>query len=189
MRKMIALIGDIAFNDDGTKMKIAISLGCALIDRDYRIVHGGMGDIAKGAAEGARSSPRYREGDLVAILPTFDPSDARGTGDVVIATGMDMARNMIIANSDAVIAIGGGAGTLSEIAFAWALKRPIVALEVEGWSGDLAGRKLDNRKRCDWSEDEVIEVHSAEEAIAILDSCLGKYEKRHRGIAGRLGRR
>lgn len=75
------------------------------------------------------------------MLPSYDPSDEGSSADIVIATGLDHARNILVANSDGVIAIGGGAGTLSEIAMAWALKRPIVALKVSGWSGKLAELK------------------------------------------------
>ena len=87
---------------------------------------GGLGDLPKAIAKGARKSPNYTDGILIAILPGFDPSAADNCVDIVIATGLDEARNLIVANSDAVVAIGGGAGTLSEIAYAWSLKRPRV---------------------------------------------------------------
>jgi hypothetical protein len=182
MRKIIGVIGDVDFGDDELKREKARALGKALIDDGYRIAHGGLGDIARVVSEGARSSARYLDGDLIAVLPGFDPVDAAGTADIVLATGLDMGRNIIIANSDAVIAIGGGAGTLSEMAFAWTLKRPLLAFEVGGWSGALAGKRLDHRKRCDWPEDVVIRVSEAEEAIRILKDVLARYPKRHRGI-------
>ena len=183
MRSIIGVIGDIDFGPDPLKEEKAKSLGKALIDNGYRIAHGGLGDIARAISDGARNSPRYLDGDLIAILPGFDPADAAGTADIVLATGIDMARNMMIANSDAVIAIGGGAGTLSEMAFAWALKRPVLAFEVSGWSGSLAGKRVDHRKRCDLAGDMVIGINDAEEAMTALADVLKDYPKRHRGIS------
>ncbi|HEX2988224.1 MAG TPA: acyl-CoA synthetase [Chloroflexota bacterium] len=184
MKSIIGVIGDVDFGGDALKREKAMSLGKALVSNGFRIAHGGLGDIARTVSEGARSSPRYVDGDLIAILPGFDPADAADTADIVLATGLDMARNMIIANSDAVVAVGGGAGTLSEMAFAWALKRPVLAFEVAGWSGALAGKKVDHRRRCDLLEDVVIGISNAEQAVAVLNDVLTAYPKRHRGIQG-----
>ncbi|HEX2922974.1 MAG TPA: acyl-CoA synthetase [Chloroflexota bacterium] len=184
MKSIIGVIGDVDFGGDALKREKAESLGKALVSNGFRIAHGGLGDIARIVSEGARSSPRYVDGDLIAILPGFDPADAAGTADIVLATGLDMARNMIIANSDAVVALGGGAGTLSEIAFAWALKRPVLAFEVAGWSGTLAGKRVDHRRRCELPEDMVIAINDAEEAITTLREVMAAYPKRHRGIPG-----
>ena len=84
---------------------------------------------------------------------------------------------------DAVVAIGGGAGTLSEIAFAWIYKRLIVALEVPGWSSELANRRIDQRIRYpDIADDRVYGANSAEEAVAIIVKHLPAYAARHRGF-------
>ena len=52
------------------------------------------------------------------LIPETDPDDAYASkaADIVIPTGLDHARNLVVAQSDAVIAIGGGAGTLSDMA-------------------------------------------------------------------------
>lgn len=60
------------------------------------------------ACKGAHDSLRYREGDTVGNLPHDDPQEANQWVDVVFATGMSHARNALVANADAVIAIGGG---------------------------------------------------------------------------------
>lgn len=154
-----------------------------MIDEDFRIVTGGLGDLPLAIAKGARSSKYYHDGSLVAILPSNDPSDAESYADIVIATGLDHARNLIVANSDAVIAIGGGSGTLSEIAFAWALKRLIIAFKVQGWSGKLAGTRIDERIRYPEIEnDQIYEAKSAEEAVRKLKKLLPKYFARHSRI-------
>jgi hypothetical protein len=74
----------------------------------------------------------------------------------VIGTEVGHARNVInVLSSDAVIAIGGGAGTLSEICFAWIHTRPIFILRgFGGWSDRLGDKPLDARReapifRCD----------------------------------------
>jgi uncharacterized protein (TIGR00725 family) len=54
----------------------------------------------------------YREGDTIAILPGEDPAAASPHADIVICTGLGSYRNGIVGRSDAVVAVGGGAGTL-----------------------------------------------------------------------------
>jgi uncharacterized protein (TIGR00725 family) len=55
--------------------------------------------------------------------------DANPFVDIAIASGLDHVRNSVVAHADAVIAIGGGAGTMSEICFAWIYKRLVIG----GW--------------------------------------------------------
>ena len=142
MKKIIAIIGDNSIETNSLKEKIAFSVGKALIDNGYRIQSGGMGGIMKAASLGARSSSNHQEGDIIAIVPSFDKNESNGLADIIIPTGLDINRASIAANADFVVAIGGGAGTLSEIASAWMLMRPIAAFSnVEGWSKKVAGTK------------------------------------------------
>ena len=187
-RFAIGVVGDVHMGKGTKKWELAVSLGQRLVDQNYRIISGGHGDLAKALAEGARKSKQYRDGDLIAILPGFDPTVADKYSDIAIATGIDHARNMIVANSDAVVAIGGGAGTLSEIALAWALKRLVLAFRVDGWSGKLAGKRIDSRERCrGLSEDQVYPVDTAEDVIRYLGKLLPRYNKRHSRIVVRNG--
>ena len=119
---------------------LAEQLGCALIDAGWRIVCGGRGGVMEAAARGAHQSERATGADVIGILPTTEASSANPWVDVVIPTGLGHARNtVIVASADAVVAVGGRSGTLSEIALAWSLGKPIVALTV-------AGRPLDDRR-------------------------------------------
>ena len=119
------------------------------------------------------------DGDIIGIIPGYNPADANQYVDIVIATGLDQVRNLVISNSDAVVAVGGGAGTLTEIGFAWSLKRLLIAYKIKGWSGKVADTKIDFRDRYpDISEDKVFGVSSESEVIEILDSMLPKYDKR-----------
>ena len=84
------------------------------------------------ACRGAKS----RRGTTVGLLPGLDRSAANGWVDVAIATGLGELRNgLIVRTSDTVVAVGGGAGTLSEIGFALKLGRPVIGIgtfEVDG---------------------------------------------------------
>jgi len=186
-RAMIAIIGDASLESDSPKRKLAEELGRALISEGYRIVCGGLGGVMEAAGRGARSAPEYKDGDIVGILPGFDPSDADGSIDIPIATGLQYARNVIVANADAIVAIGGGAGTLSEMALAWSMKRLLIAYKVPGWSGELADKKLDRRLRFrDVPDDRVYGVESAREVIEFLGK-LDLYKSRTTGIVRRSG--
>jgi uncharacterized protein (TIGR00725 family) len=122
----------------------------------------------RAASEGARSSDRYREGDIIGIVPGADPSDANVFVDIVVPTNLGLARNvLVVASASVVVAIGGGAGTLTEMAMAWQLGKPIVALDVEGWSRRLQSAKLDDRRA-----EAVIAARDANEALGWLSTLL-----------------
>ncbi len=89
------------------------------------LVCGGLGGVMAAACRGAA-----RAGGLtVGILPQADPDAANAYVALAIATGMGQARNVVLVQSaDAVIAIGGEYGTLSEIALARKMGRPVVGL-------------------------------------------------------------
>ncbi|MDE6060749.1 MAG: acyl-CoA synthetase, partial [Clostridia bacterium] len=184
MKKIVSIIGDNYVERDSKNFKFAFEMGKALVDNGYRVVSGGLGGVMQAAFEGARASEFYQEGDTIALLPMYDRTKSNGLADIVIATGLDIYRNVIVANSDAVIAVGGGAGTLSEIAFAWSLKRLMLAYEDgEGWSSKVAGERMDHRVRYEnIEEDKVFGVKTADEAIAILEKYINQYDKYWAGI-------
>jgi len=185
-RPLIAVIGDASVKEDPEKYNLAEQLGYALVSNGYRVACGGLGGIMKAVCQGARRSKEYKEGDTIGILPGHNPDEANEYVDIVIATGLDHARNIIIANSDAVIAIGGGSGTLSEISIAWALDRLILAYEVDGWSGKIAGQRIDHRIRYqDIPDDKVYGIKSEKEVIVLLETILPKYNRRHTRIVRR----
>lgn len=184
MKKLVSIIGDTVVSRDSKNFKFAYEMGKALVDNGYRVVSGGMGGVMQAVFEGAKTSKFYQDGDTIAILPLYDRSQSNGFADIVIATGLDIYRNVIVANSDAVIAVGGGAGTLSEIASAWSLKRLMLAYEDgDGWSSKIAGERMDHRVRYEEiEEDKVFGVKTADEAIAILEKYIDQYNKYWQGI-------
>lgn len=184
MRKIVAVIGDGKIEKNSDKYRVAFEAGKALVDNGYRVQSGGMGGVMEAAFAGAHASDKYREGDTVAIVPTFDANDANRYADISIPTGIDVMRNAIVANASAIVAVGGGAGTLSEIAFAWTLRRLIVAFDcVEGWSAKLANAVLDSRVRyANIPDDRVYGVATAEEMIEVVNSKIALYNRYHNGI-------
>lgn len=184
MRKIIAIIGDAQIEPDGPKYMLAYETAKALIDNGYRVQSGGLFGVMEAAFKGAHASKNYREGDTVAILPGFDISAANTYADIAIPTGLDIYRNVIVANAAAVIAVGGGGGTLSEISNAWAMKRLIIAFKnAEGWSSKVADTKLDARIRYpEIPDDRIYGAESAEDVIRLLDEKLKKYNDCHKGI-------
>ena len=104
----------------------AEEVGRLLAERGCVVVTGGLGQVMAAASRGAKSAG----GTTVGILPGKDPSEANEWVDHVVVTGLGHMRNFAVAaSSDAVIAVGGSWGTLSEIAFAKLLGRPVVVLE------------------------------------------------------------
>ena len=125
------------------------------------------------ACRGARESAAWREGVTVGVLPGLIAGDANPYVDVVIPTGLNFARNVVlVAMADVVIAMGGGSGTLSEIALAWQHGKPVIALDLgEGWSAQLAGTRLDDRR-----DDVLHPAATAEEAVALASELVGSRE-------------
>ncbi|MFB6103100.1 MAG: LOG family protein [Haloplanus sp.] len=103
----------------------ARALGRLLGDRGHVVVCGGLGGVMKAVCAGANAAG----GETVGILPSESRADANEYVDTPIATGMGHARNaMVVMNGDAVVAIDGGAGTLSELGFAGVFDRPVSGL-------------------------------------------------------------
>ena len=152
-----------------------------LIDENFRIVTGGVGTLQQAAHRGAKKSKNSGDGDTIAILPGFEPNPAIGHADIIIPTGLDVLRNGIVANSDAVICIQGGSGTLSEIAFAWQLNRPIISIGRGGWSSELAGRNIDQRFP-DYEITDCSDV-SLLSAISKLKDLISENRPRHKRIS------
>jgi uncharacterized protein (TIGR00725 family) len=104
----------------------AEEVGRLLAERGCTVVCGGLGEVMAAASRGAKSAG----GTTIGILPGTSRADANEWIDHVVATGLGHARNAVVAASgDAVIAVGGSYGTLTEIGFARIFGRPVVILE------------------------------------------------------------
>jgi uncharacterized protein (TIGR00725 family) len=103
----------------------AEQVGALLAERGITVVCGGLGGVMEAVCKGAVS----RGGFTVGILPGNDPRAANEWVSLPIATGVGQARNIaVVRSSEAVIAIGGAFGTLSEIAFALDSDIPVVGI-------------------------------------------------------------
>lgn len=179
-RPVVAVIGaGGAISDDLDRL--AADVGARAMEAGLRIVTGGLGGVMTAVSRGARLSPSWAEGRILGFLPSYDRRTANPFVDVaLLPTGLQIGRNvLVVAAADVVIAVGGGAGTLSELAIAWQLGKPIVALAgVPGWSDRLAGAALDHRH-----PDPVARAECAEQAIRLALEAIA----RPRREAGDIG--
>ena len=107
------------------ELQAAEDVGAGLAERGAVVVTGGLGGVMEAACRGARS----RRGRTVGLLPGEDREAANGWVEIAIATGLGELRNgLVVRAADAVVAVGGGHGTLSEVALALKLGRPVVGL-------------------------------------------------------------
>jgi uncharacterized protein (TIGR00725 family) len=106
-------------------LAVAEEVGYSIAQGGAAVICGGLGGVMEAACKGAKRGG----GMTVGVLPSIRKRDANPYVDIVIATGMSTARNVIIVRSaDALIAIDGSYGTLSEISHAFEQGKPVVAL-------------------------------------------------------------
>lgn len=123
MKTHIGVLGPNTTSDK--EYALGIEVGRCIAEAGAVLFCGGLGGMMQAAAEGAKSAG----GQTVGILPGDDKTDANEFIDIAIPTGLGAYRNAMLVNScDAVIAIHGAYGTLSEIAFALRLGIPVVGL-------------------------------------------------------------
>jgi uncharacterized protein (TIGR00725 family) len=126
----VAVVGPSDASPD--ELHAAEEIGAGLARAGAVVVTGGLGGVMEAACRGARSS----RGRTVGLLPGDDRDAANGWVEIAIATGMGELRNgLVVRAADALVAVGGGHGTLSEVALALKLGRPVVGLgtwEVHG---------------------------------------------------------
>ncbi len=122
-RIQIGVLG--ASSCDAEIIDLAREVGREIARQGAVMLCGGMGGVMQAAAQGAKEAG----GTTVGILPGPSAADANPYIDLHIVTDMGHARNVILVrSSDAVIAVSGGYGTLSEIAIALKLGIPCVGL-------------------------------------------------------------
>ena len=149
----VSVIGGSSIDDETTE--VAREVGRLLGERGHTLVCGGLGGVMAPACEGAREADRREASDgargldsgervdssasgehdveTIGILPTTRRADANAWVTTPIATGLGNARNpLVVLNGDAVIAIDGAAGTLSELGHALDHGRPVAGLDTHG---------------------------------------------------------
>lgn len=152
----------------------AEAVGRLIGERGAVLVSGGTTGVMEAASRGAKGAG----GLTIGILPGLDRSAANVWVDVALTTGLGTARNLIDARGcDALVMIGGGAGTLMELAIAYQVGRPVVILRgTGGWAdrighGLVDGRYLDERR--------IVEIRFAdtpEGAVAVAHALATRVE-------------
>jgi uncharacterized protein (TIGR00725 family) len=124
---IISVIGAGSCNNE--MYKTAEKVGTLIAQRNAVLVTGGLDGVMEASSKGASEAG----GITVGILPGFSKDDANKYVTVPITTGLSHARNIIVVRSaDAVIAVSGEYGTLSEIAIALKLGKPVIGIQTWG---------------------------------------------------------
>jgi uncharacterized protein (TIGR00725 family) len=149
-RTQISVIG--ASEGDEEILGDAEAVGRGIAEAGAVLVCGGLSGVMEAASKGAAEAG----GVVIGVLPSLSPADANPYVTHAVPTGTGHARNLaVVASGEAVIAVGGEWGTLSEIAFARKLGRPVVAMR--SWM-------LRNRAGTDPG---IIEAEAPEEAVRL----------------------
>ena len=149
----MAVIGASGAEEGGEAWRLAEEVGRGLAEAGVALVCGGGGGVMEAAARAAAEAG----GTVIGIVPGDSPEDANEYCTHVVATGIGHARNLaVVCSGEAVIAIGGEWGTLSEIGFARVIGHEVVALR--SW-------ELDGRDRMRGGPG-VVAATTAEEAVA-----------------------
>jgi hypothetical protein len=152
-KRQVSVIGNGNCEPGSEAWVLAEEVGRRVAEAGVTVVCGGLGGVMEAAARGAAEAG----GEAIGIVPGVSVGEANPHCTRVVASATGFARNLaVVASGDAVIAIGGEWGTLSEIGHARTFGRPVIALRSWG----LTGReKLEGAPG-------VIPVESAEEAVA-----------------------
>jgi uncharacterized protein (TIGR00725 family) len=133
-------------------LEAAEAVGRALAGRGAVVVCGGLGGAMEAVCRGAKSAG----GSTIGILPGLERSEANEYVDVAVATGLGEARNaLVVRAADALIAVGGEWGTLSEIALALRARKRVVGLGT--WELSKGGRPVEG----------IVAAGSPEEAVEL----------------------
>jgi uncharacterized protein (TIGR00725 family) len=147
-KKIVGVIGGHSCTKEVEE--IAIKLGKKLAKLVGILVCGGLSGTMEAVCQGFKVG----KGLTIGIIPSYDKKDANAFVDIVIPTGLGIARNVLVVKSaDVVVALSGEAGTLSEVAFCVQFGIPVISLK----SWDIPG---------------VIKVKTVEEAVDKVKTIL-----------------
>jgi uncharacterized protein (TIGR00725 family) len=136
-------------------------VGSLLARRGAVVLCGGLGGVMDAAARGARAAG----GICVGLLPGWEADDASAEVTLAIPTGLGEMRNALLARGcAAMIAVGGGYGTLTEVAWALRLHRPVAAI------GSWRLRRGD----ADTDDTAVYQATSPEDAVSWVLRSIGR---------------
>ncbi len=164
VKAVISIIG--ASKIDKKIEKLAIEVGKLLAKNGFAIACGGLTGVMEAVCRGAKEEGGF----TIGIIPQKEKSAANAYVDLAIPVPFSQARNIVVVlTGDLVVAIGGKAGTLTEMALAWIYGKQVIALTgIEGWSSTLAGKAIDDRR-----PDKIYPANSPEEIVQKVQELLG----------------
>ena len=149
---VVAVIGPGGPSVEPDRLRVATEVGAGIAEAGATLVCGGLDGVMAAASEGARRAG----GVVLGLLPGSERDAGNPYLSIAIPTGLGEARNaLIIRTADAVIAIGGGYGTLSEIGFALKTARPVIGIDT--WE----------LRRGGVADEGIIEAHTAAAAVGL----------------------
>ncbi|MBN2831519.1 MAG: TIGR00725 family protein [Candidatus Omnitrophica bacterium] len=132
--------------------QLAHNLGKKLAKVADILISGGLSGVMEAVCQGFKAG----RGITIGIIPGYHKKDANKFVDIVIPTGLGLARNVLVVKSaDAVIALPGKTGTLSEIAYCLQFEIPVISLN-------------------SWNIPGVIKIKTVDEAVALVKNILSK---------------
>ncbi len=147
-KKVVSVIGGHSCTNEVEQL--SQELGKKLVKVVDILISGGLSGTMKAVCKGFKTA----NGLTIGIIPSYNKEDANDYVDIVIPTGLGLARNVLVVKSaDVVVALPGEAGTLSEMAYCLQFGIPVISLK----SWDIPG---------------VIKVSSVDEAVAKVKECL-----------------
>lgn len=175
-KNQVGLIGSAGDDNYGKTKGASIAMmleaekiGYLLAKNNIILITGGKSGVMEAAAKGAKTA----NGQTIGIIKGIKRFTSNDYTDIEILSGMDadgFDELLLVNMCDAIIAIGGGAGTLEEIAIAYRNKKPIVALTSQaGWAKKLAGKFLDKRN--------IIKIETANNAEIAVKKILQLLKK------------
>lgn len=162
-KKQILVVGSNESGSTPELEKLAYDVGVEVAKSGAVLITGGLGGVMKAASHGAHDFG----GLTVGIIPQDNPSYANEYCDIVIPSGLGLARDFLNAlSADGVIIVGGGSGTLSETCAAYMHKKPIVALKNSGGTASkFADQYLDHRQNV-----KIVGVDTPQEAVRYIQN-------------------
>ena len=158
--KQVSVSGNGSCEPGSEAWNLAEEVGRGLGEAGVTVVCGGLGGVMEAVAKGAAEAG----GEAIGIVPGVSVDDANPHCTKVVASATGYARNLaVVASGDAVIAVGGEWGTLSEIGHARTFGKTVVALRSWGLAG---------RERMEGAPG-VVPVETAEDAVAAALEAIG----------------
>ena len=158
-KRQVAVIGGSGIEEGSEVWQLAEEVGRGLAEAGVTLVCGGGGGVMEAASRAAAEAG----GEVIGIVPGTSPEDANEYCSHVVATGIGHARNLaVVSSGEAVIAIGGEWGTLSEIGFARVIGHEVIALR--SW-------ELTSRDRMAGAPG-IVAAETAEQAVAAALAAL-----------------